>query len=791
MPQAKSIIFLSILLSGTLTVNALAQNEIHSRIHAAVNQNEDQKAISALKELQKTDAKSFAVNNYDYLLARLAEKNGDCGTAASNYQTVIERDSVLKEYALWHLSQIMRVTGNSVLERIYLREIALTSDTSLLNSAVNKRIALSHLETANYSDAIEILRGAKSIISGTKSDDGVVEKAKKDSLLGFNKTLPRKDLALLAEAYILNKQPEKAKEIFVKLIDNLPKPSQPDDFALSGARGLDKLEVGEANFGNFAPKLSDEEHFKRAAIYQFNRDFKGARIHYEAITKNHPSSEKVPAALYQIGRGFSQERDYEKAVEFSEKLLRDFPNDRLAAVALYQSAGAYASLDKTVEAVSRYSKYIDENPGAQNIERAFLNIIDAYRDAGNHSAALEWTSKAQEEFKNEMGEAVALFSQARIHISNESWENALSDLNRLNEMKNLGGMRIAGGTSKEEVTFLHGYVLEALGRNSEASAVYSSLKNGLKNYYGWRAKERVGRIKTNREGENTLGVIKTERALPPTGKLTEFGRKDVWQVPQKIKSHKTISDELLFLGLYDEATPELETALRENSSVNTGELTDFPLDAAFTLATFYKRGDMAHRSIAYFEPIWKKAPRDYPIEAISRKHLELLYPVPYKNALKKYGKEKNVDSRFVLSIMRQESRFQPDIKSVAAARGLMQFISNTSIEMAKEMKIENFVQDDLYNPRTAVRFGSHYIAKIFKDFPEQPAAVAASYNAGEDRMMRWFKRSKTNDLDRYIPEVIFSQTKDYVYRVMLNYRIYKMLYDENLNPINSQNENTD
>ena len=99
------------------------------------------------------------------------------------------------------------------------------------------------------------------------------------------------------------------------------------------------------------------------------------------------------------------------------------------------------------------------------------------------------------------------------------------------------------------------------------------------------------------------------------------------------------------------------------------------------------------------------------------------------------------------------------------------------------MKIGNFSQDDLYDPPTAVRFGSHYINNLFDDFPDEPPAVAASYNAGEDRMIRWMKRANAKLPARYVPEVVFTQTKDYVYKVMTNYRIYQRLYDGRLNKI--------
>ncbi len=834
MPPYKPLILFLLFVLLPFSVFPQNLNETHKSIRQSIEPGNLKEAISQLNNLQKNNADIFKANNYDYLLARMSEKNGDFANAIANYQAVVNRNSILKEYALWHLSQIMRSMGNLLMERIYLQELSLIAEKSLLKDAIKKRFARSHFESENYSQTIKLLNGNYSAFA-TQKDDSLTQKVK-DSIEEFNKSQPREDLVLLGEAYLLNNQIDKAKEVFNELVNNPPRENQPDDFALAGAKGLDKLEIGEENLGKKVPSLSDEEHFKRAEIYQFNRNFDLARLHYEAIVKNHSTSSKVPISMYQIGRGFGQERDYQNAVTWFERLQKEYPEDKLSASSLYQSAGNYANLDKTQEAVSRYEKYITENPDASNLERAYLNIIDAYRDAKDLTNALNWTAKAQEKFRGEMGEAVALFSQIRIHISQENWQTAIRDLEKLKDMPNLGGVRIAGGTNKEEVTFLRGFVLEKLKRFEEAIEVYLSLEDGLKNYYGWRATERLEELAKNSQTSNLIEqkfkkyssisnetltdsnaeqissaankafrltdtadtkkqlLARISRAyslLPdyekiPNGKLLEFGRKEVLQPPKQnqIKSHKNIADELLFLGLYDEVTPELETALRENLSNNTGSLSDFPADTAFTLAVFYKRGDIANRAIGYIEPLWKKVPGDYQINLIPRTQLELLYPKPYQSSLLKYGKEKQVDPRFVLSIMRQESRYIANIKSVAAARGLMQFISNTSNKMAEEMGIDNFQQDDLYNPPTAIRFGSHYINKIFKDFPNQPPAVAASYNGGEDRMMRWYKRSNTENPDRYVPEVIFSQTKDYVYKVMANYRVYQMLYDQNLKDVN-------
>jgi soluble lytic murein transglycosylase len=136
----------------------------------------------------------------------------------------------------------------------------------------------------------------------------------------------------------------------------------------------------------------------------------------------------------------------------------------------------------------------------------------------------------------------------------------------------------------------------------------------------------------------------------------------------------------------------------------------------------------------------------------------------------------------MLAIMRQESRFQPDARSSAAARGLMQFVPATSSRIAGELGHEHAGDEDLYDPSTSILFGAQYLGDLFHVFPGQPEAVAASYNGGDDNMKRWLARSRSNLPDRYVPEIAFAQTKDYVYKVMANYRIYRYMYDEDLEP---------
>ena len=59
----------------------------------------------------------------------------------------------------------------------------------------------------------------------------------------------------------------------------------------------------------------------RASVYQFNRDFAGARVHYQAVIDRFPQSSTVPNARYQIARGLYNEAKYEEAIPILQKVF--------------------------------------------------------------------------------------------------------------------------------------------------------------------------------------------------------------------------------------------------------------------------------------------------------------------------------------------------------------------------------------------------------------------------------------------------------------------------------------
>ena len=103
-----------------------------------------------------------------------------------------------------------------------------------------------------------------------------------------------------------------------------------------------------------------------------------------------------------------------------------------------------------------------------------------------------------------MSEPVALFSQARIRLAQNDWQNALADLEKLLTFSDLGGVRVPGGTNKAEITFLRGYALEQLNRFPEAIDSYLTISDGRAEYYGWRSTERLKSLAKNEKSKTDI-----------------------------------------------------------------------------------------------------------------------------------------------------------------------------------------------------------------------------------------------------------------------------------------------
>ena len=136
------------------------------------------------------------------------------------------------------------------------------------------------------------------------------------------------------------------------------------------------------------------------------------------------------------------------------------------------------------------------------------------------------------------------------------------------------------------------------------------------------------------------------------------------------------------------------------------------------------------------------------------------------------------EEALLLSVMRQESAFDPAAVSSAGARGLMQLMPATAKSVAKRNGMS--YQPDLLtrDPDYNVRLGSAYRASLLSDYGGSYILALASYNAGPSRVRQWIAdhgdpRDPKVDAVDWVERISFSETRNYVQRIMETLAIYR------------------
>ena len=137
-----------------------------------------------------------------------------------------------------------------------------------------------------------------------------------------------------------------------------------------------------------------------------------------------------------------------------------------------------------------------------------------------------------------------------------------------------------------------------------------------------------------------------------------------------------------------------------------------------------------------------------------------------------------VSRALALAISRRESEFDPNARSHADARGLMQLLPATAQMVAKQQG-ESFTASRLTtDPAFNVRMGSAFLAKLIGEHGPSIALIAAGYNAGPGRPRQWIERfgdprDPKVDIVDWVETIPFGETRTYVMRVSEGVVIYR------------------
>lgn len=152
----------------------------------------------------------------------------------------------------------------------------------------------------------------------------------------------------------------------------------------------------------------------------------------------------------------------------------------------------------------------------------------------------------------------------------------------------------------------------------------------------------------------------------------------------------------------------------------------------------------------------------------------LVFPLKYKKEIIIYSESNNVEPHLILAVIKTESKFKEDAVSSKNAKGLMQVMDSTAKDVLKASEI------NLYDPEVNIEIGTKYLSSLIKKYNGNYYLAICAYNAGPGNVDKWInsKIIDGNLSDHINNDIPFSETKNYLNKVINNYNSYKVLYKD-------------
>ncbi|WP_377477438.1 MAG: transglycosylase SLT domain-containing protein [Microcoleus anatoxicus] len=163
---------------------------------------------------------------------------------------------------------------------------------------------------------------------------------------------------------------------------------------------------------------------------------------------------------------------------------------------------------------------------------------------------------------------------------------------------------------------------------------------------------------------------------------------------------------------------------------------------------------------------------------------QALYPFPYLENIVQWSQERKINPLLVTSLIRQESRFMPKIKSAVGATGLMQVMPETATWVADKINLKKY---SLENVDDNIKLGTWYLGHTHDEYKNNSMLAVASYNAGPNAVADWLKRFSFSDPDAFAEKIPFPETKGYVKSVFENYWNYLRIYNPEVSKLIADN----
>lgn len=509
--------------------------------------------------------------------------------------------------------------------------------------------------------------------------------------------------------------------------------SPSDTFALKAAETINMLRKSSGS------GLSERETVLTASVYNSHEKFNEAQGLITEYFNRFQEGEYIGRAYFERGRINLSKRGYKNAIaDFNNafSLLKE-PN-LIRESRLYIAQSLSRSGDRA-DAEREYDRYAREYPSDRKAaESLWINALNYERRGEFLKAAEEYQNVAQKKDPNEYRDR-ALFRVGFCWYKNDYLTKSSQYFNNL--QKEHPGTELA-----LQAAFWEAKALEKLGKTEEALIVYNSLaKRKERSYYVVTARDRVG---FDTEFEDSDELLETTPIPDDLRDVAEIGLifGEPWGSRELQRHNRSLSGSR-------ESLPRLAGLYR--ALVETGTFNK----AVQTADLLYNRYYYGSNNMDVLRALY---PRHY---------AELLQDIP--DALR-------VEDSLIFSIMRRESLFELNAVSTSGAIGLMQLMPATANSLARSMEMTGFNVADVEKPDVNMKLGIRNIRELMQRFRGNTPLAIAAYNAGDTVVRTWIDRHGTKDMDEFIENIEYSETRNFVKEVLKSCYYYNHLYPETL-----------
>lgn len=477
----------------------------------------------------------------------------------------------------------------------------------------------------------------------------------------------------------------------------------------------------------------------------------------------------VSTARYYNGLALRALGGFNDAISQWDVIIQNYPEDRFWDDAWEQKAYTqWAYLDDYDQGIQTLLDFVAVSPANSRAGEFLFDAAEVAEQAGYLEQAASIWERVASEYPDYEETQRALFLSGISHYRLGNYQNALSLFQRA----------LASASELQDrsaALFWQAKALTALG-DPGAQATWEMAANvDPTGYYSERARD-ILRQRSPFSSPNAYDVsvdwdgerLRAEEWLRTTfGIAAEEDLSSMGSLPGDDRFVR--GAELWQLGLVDEARVEFEE-LRQSlqaDPANSYRLANYLLDLGL-----YRTAILSVRQIldlaGMSDADTMSAPAYFNHVRFGTYFSDLIFPVA-----EKYG----LDPLFLFSVVRQESAFEGFVRSTAGARGLMQIIPETGLEIATALNWpENYTNEDLYRPVVSIQLGTDYLAKWRDHFGGDLYAALAAYNGGPGNAINWQSLSN-GDPDLFLEVIRFNETRNYIRGISEIYSIYRRIYD--------------